>query len=288
MLGKVIKYEMRSCGRMLWPFFGLVVAVSVVARLLIALVSVLWPAAVSIIESLLSSVVLLAIFAVILLTFVYLVVRFYQSMVANEAYLSFTLPVGVGAHLGGRLLVGTLFTLLSGVVALAGTLILVPDSLSFLTGASQFPVTVNGVQMMMSLGDVPADIVWSILGWVVAVCLLSGVSGLLQIYASLAIGTQLTKNRIVGGIVGYLILNAAEGVLSLLAMIPLLLRVGGQVEQLATLMPDVGSANSFEAVRLIFGFMWEVLLWAFIASLVFMVIHYIITHWLFAKKLNLE
>lgn len=288
MLGKVIKYEMCSCGRMLWPFFGLVVAASILVRLLTTVVPLIWPAAAAIIQSLLYSLVALAVMAVILLTFVYLVVRFYQSMVANEAYLSFTLPVGVGAHLGGRLLVGTLFTLLSGVVGILGTLIVVPDAFGILSGASQFPVTVNGVQVMMTLGDIPANLIWSLVGWIAVVGLLGGVSSLLTIYASLAIGTQLTKNRIVGGIVGYLVLNAAESLLSLVAMIPLIFRFGASTEEMAASMMRTGATDTFGVVADIFGFMWELLLWVLLFNLVFMAVHYIITHWLFAKKLNLE
>ena len=91
MLGKLMKYEVRSCGRIFFPFYIVVLIFSIVASLFINFdnyehdFSVLY---------LVGFLVVFALFvAAIVLTILLIVQRFNKSLLEDEGYLMFTLPV---------------------------------------------------------------------------------------------------------------------------------------------------------------------------------------------------
>lgn len=117
MLGKVFKYEMRAAGRVLLPFYGLSLAIVAVLRFLMFLAPRVWEPAAMFVAGFGSAISMLLVVAVILTSVGYLSVRFYRSMASGEGYLTYTLPVTVDAHIGGKLIAGTLYSILGTVVA---------------------------------------------------------------------------------------------------------------------------------------------------------------------------
>ncbi|MFV0351052.1 MAG: hypothetical protein ACK5JF_01910 [Oscillospiraceae bacterium] len=128
MLKKVIKYEFQASGRILWPLSALVIALGCILRLLSWVAPMINSTAGYIVEALVSGFGPMIASLILFVFLIILVVRFYQGMSSNEAYLSFTLPVKVSTHIWARLIVGTIFSIVSGIVTFIFSLIALPET----------------------------------------------------------------------------------------------------------------------------------------------------------------
>lgn len=289
MLGKVMKYELRSCGRLLLPFFGAALVLSGLARLAYLVAPLIWEPMANVLNGLATSVGVFALFGVILLTFVYVVVRFYQSMVAGEAYLSFTLPVGVGTHLAARLLAGILFCVASCLVAVLCALIFIPGATEVFS-ISSMPLTmnVNGTTSVMPASAITDAVRWSFAGLIAVTALISIVTNLLYAYVSFAAGGLVTKNRILGAVVAYLVISNVEGILSLVVALPFMFSMGRNTEELNAFMLNMVSRDPSSILGSLLGFAWSIVGLVAVVNLVFSVAHFLITRAIYTKRLNLE
>ena len=116
MLGKLMKYEVRSCGRIFFPFYIVVLIFSIVASLFINFdnyehdFSVLY---------LVGFLVVFALFvAAIVLTILLIVQRFNKSLLEDEGYLMFTLPVSQKTLVLSKFLTSLLFIILTSIVGM--------------------------------------------------------------------------------------------------------------------------------------------------------------------------
>ncbi len=219
MLGKVFKYEMRNCVRSLGPLFGMAVAMAAVLRLMLVIAPYIWEPAGNLLEVLAGSMGTLVLVAVVILAFVFVVMRFFKSMVGGESYLTNTLPVKTSTQLGARLLAHSIWCVLGIITAILCGLIFIPGFAESLFGAS-YTGYANGRQIVtIHLYSLPPGILWSIIGLIVVFVLTVVVTTLIRFYASIAIGTKLTSSKVGGSFLGYLILNYAQ----MIAMIPLIL-----------------------------------------------------------------
>ena len=116
MLGKLMKYEVRSCGRIFFPFYIVVLIFSMVASLFINFDNYEHDFTV------LYFVGFLAIFALfvaaIVLTILLIVQRFNKSLLEDEGYLMFTLPVSQKSLVLSKFLTSLLFIILTSVVGI--------------------------------------------------------------------------------------------------------------------------------------------------------------------------
>ena len=125
MVGKLMKYEIQSYFRKLFPFQMGIIGIGIVIRII-----QFFEADTEAYDLALSSSIFLYVIACIFLYFMTLclvILRFYQNMFKREGYLSFTLPVTVNQHIFAKLLVaaGTFIataaaTVISMVIAMAG------------------------------------------------------------------------------------------------------------------------------------------------------------------------
>ena len=116
MLGKLMKYEVRSCGRIFFPFYIVVLIFSIVASLFINFDNYEHD------FSVLYLVGFLAIFALfvaaIVLTILLIVQRFNKSLLEDEGYLMFTLPVSQKSLVLSKFLTSLLFIILTSIVGM--------------------------------------------------------------------------------------------------------------------------------------------------------------------------
>ena len=116
MLGKLMKYEVRSCGRIFFPFYIVVLIFSIVASLFINFDNYEHD------FSVLYLVGFLAIFALfvaaIVLTILLIVQRFSKSLLEEEGYLMFTLPVSEKTLVLSKFLTSLLFIILTSIVSI--------------------------------------------------------------------------------------------------------------------------------------------------------------------------
>ncbi|WP_455544070.1 hypothetical protein [Intestinibacter sp.] len=116
MLGKLMKYEIKCCGRTFFPFYIFVLLFSIVAGLFVNFDT--YEHDFSIIY-LIGVLVAFALFiAAIVLTIVIIVQRFNKSLLEDEGYLMFTLPVSENSLVLSKYLTSLLFIILTSIIGM--------------------------------------------------------------------------------------------------------------------------------------------------------------------------
>ena len=287
MLIKTIKYELRASGRLLLPFFGLAVVLSAGFRLLLVVAPLIWQPAGVIITTLAQGLGGLLLLCLIGVTFIALLLRFWQSMVAGEATLTFSLPVPAGVHIWGRFLVATLYTLASCAVAvLCGFLIL--PGLGAMVRQLPLYMGTSGNSPQFALSQLPANLIGAFAGLLALLVVLGITTNLFKFYAAFALGTQFGKDRILGSIVAYVVLNAAQAILLLPALLIPLFKIGFSNQAFEAYLNSFMARDTLTSMQNMMGLIWSFALYIGGWALVFMAAHIFITHHCFGKRLNLE
>ena len=128
MLGKLIKYDFRSCIRRFGPLWLGLTALAAINGFTIGHVldnSAIygWPQfALGIVPMILLGVMWTA---VAIMTLVFVCERFYKGLLGDEGYLSLTLPVTTEQHILSKAVVATLLEIITGFVAVLSGCLLV-------------------------------------------------------------------------------------------------------------------------------------------------------------------
>ena len=127
MLGKLIKFDLKSGARIFFLLHGILFAAALAGRF--AFMDQLdfnevTPALVSSII-LFSSVMLFLLIAVCFCTWLLIAVRFYRSLFSGEGYLTWTLPASAVQHLWSKIISGIIWYVLDCIIISAAVLILV-------------------------------------------------------------------------------------------------------------------------------------------------------------------
>jgi len=209
MLGKLLKYEFLATARVMLPLYGGAIVIALLMRLL----SFLEPAGVDTYMfgaafGMLTFIYVMSILAVVVLTIVFIIQRFYSNLFKDQGYLTHTLPISVDTLLWSKLLSAFCWTV-AGIVVF---------TISISLMASGF-----GHQFFFGF-DFRQDLWQSFpfqggprgLDWILS--LLHGLSSLLtsilMFYTALSIG-QLTKRaKILIAILVYLGINFALSMIS--------------------------------------------------------------------------
>ena len=203
MLRKLMKYEFKSTARLLLPLYGALLVLSLICKLFIgtnldgANMSFLGgiPAKLSIAAYVITMV------AVIIVTFIIIIQRFYKNLLCDEGYLMNTLPVSVWKNITSKLVVATVWSIVSVVVAMLSILIMayspgvineimVEISQIFSEGYSQIGVSVY---------IIPIELI--ILG------LVQTILGTITIYTSISLGHLANKRKILSSFGAYIVIN---------------------------------------------------------------------------------
>nr|MCR4668805.1 hypothetical protein [Clostridia bacterium] len=139
MLGKLLKYEMKSTSRFMWIIYGAVIVVGIIAGILLRLDIALGSAGYEdgvisaqtadtiqmILTFITFSIYFLLLIAMEVLTMVMIVMRFWKNMFGSEGYLMHTLPVPSWMLVTSKLIIAVLWELMAAVTALiSGSFIL--------------------------------------------------------------------------------------------------------------------------------------------------------------------
>ncbi|MCL2340048.1 MAG: hypothetical protein FWC59_04050, partial [Actinomycetia bacterium] len=172
-------------------------------------------------------VYVLATVAMVVATFIILIVRFYR-MLGDEGYLWFTLPATASQHILAKLIVGVIWTTASLIVVIVSAVVLTLPG--WLTHIDQLPIIWQGLRTQGFQPDL-------LLVGTLAAVLLAIIGGLLTSYAAMAIGPNLTKSRLGGSLLAYLILYIIAqltSILAALAALPFILNLTNLVTNLTT------------------------------------------------------
>ena len=137
----------------------------------------------------------------------YMVVRFYRSMLGDEGYLTFTLPVTTTQLVISKLLTAVVWLVLTGCVMI-GSLVLLSHDSDFLE------------QIFEAFGRIFSNsgIVLTIV--IYLVLLLVGIfSSMLQYYTAMAFGQTFSSHKILWSVIGYFLLNIAISFVNMFVML---------------------------------------------------------------------
>ncbi len=117
MLGKLMKYDMKALGRVFLPFYGALLAISIINRILGALKLVV-PMAIG------AGVYSLTLGGVCVLTLVLTLQIFRRNLMGNEGYLMFTLPVSTDKLILSKLFTAFVWYILSFIALMISILVI--------------------------------------------------------------------------------------------------------------------------------------------------------------------
>ena len=278
MLSKLMKYEMKATARTFLPLFGALLGMAIISKLLGMMVPSQYEAP-RVITLTLYGFLLVAVFV---MTFVVTIQRFYKSLLSEEGYLMFTLPVKPWMHIVTKMLVSALWIVTSLVTVVFSIAILAFEKLCDPVIWSRFG------DLLGAFYDVRGA--WLFTVSFVLLFIISLFVNNLLVYASIAVGHLVNDHKILASIGAYFGLTTVSQILfMILGAIPVTAGVmpfsrglffnNVQINSLdAAATTPAGFIPQFNAVMLFMaGF-----------TLLIGALYYILTHVILTRKLNLE
>ncbi|TAH75129.1 MAG: hypothetical protein EWM47_00185 [Anaerolineaceae bacterium] len=261
MLGKLIKHEINATGRIFLPLYLIIILLSLVNRVLTNVDIFNGP--LNTIRVFMIAAYALSIIATLVVTFVIMILRFYKNLMSDEGYLMFTLPVKSSQLINAKLVVSTLWNIIS--------IIIVGASLLMIFGTS------NNLQMLrefidfglMSLKANFGNKYVLLIVEFIFMMLVSLIQQIMLIYVSIAVGHLFNGHKVLGSFASYIGISTIMQLIITLVLVVWAFMAGSSFEEL-------------EAIpQLVFPF-------SIIIASVFNVLFYLVTNYIFKRKLNLE
>lgn len=241
MLGKLFKYEFKSTAKVMLTLYAILIVTTLIGTLgLYATVGTandVFDRSPLLSLLLITAIIIyiLAVFAVFVVTYVYMCTHFYKTMYSAQGYLTHTLPVNPLTTFHVKLATSFVWMFLS-VLLLFGSIFLL------LTGASHGEIwTELSVEFRTEILREFAATGVSIGGFIFEIfvsLVFSCLSYLLWVYASASIGQLFSTNKVTASIVAGVVLYFAQQIISLIVML------------IFGYFSTTGSTNVFHAVLL--------------------------------------
>lgn len=262
MLGKLLKYDLRSMVKQFAFIWPAALVMAVVNRFTIGLLDSgdTFPELVSGMSMLIYVFILMALDVVSLL---FIIQRFYKGLLGDEGYLLFTLPAKSWQLILSKFLCAMITTIISILVAALSICILAPLSFSDIDAFFRLLASFDGQILVFFLEMV--------------IILLAAMSYMyLEFYLAMAIGHLFNKHRILISVVAFLAIGMVMNIITTLVGVTAI-EVG--VESL--IMNLVMDAGEWAA--------WHTAVWSIIAySAIPAAAFFFITNYILKHRLNLE
>ncbi len=258
MFAKLLKYDFKSMFRVFIPLWLALLAVSIVNRFTVNLDAF---ANFNIPKVLLFVAYIGIIIAVMVVTLVLIVQRFYNGLLKEEGYLMFTLPVRTWQLVGSKCVAAMVVTVLSCLVGAVSVLVVaqVPLNLpDFNELREVFPELVKSDALLM-------------LVLFILLMLAAGLASVGHIYAAMALGHLAGRHRVACSVAAYIFINMALSFLAAIAA-KVLDRMNIDIEWMGSKISGVNI----------------ILLIAILVELLQFAVFFIVTERILSKKLNLE
>lgn len=270
MVKKLFKHEFLAALRLWLPMQVILLAVALFGRLIQFFEAD--TQAYRIVFGSATVIYVIALFAAVMLTLIFGIVRFYKNLFSCEGYLSFTLPITPTQHIMAK-------TLVAG-ASMVGTILVAFLSFMLFTAGEVFAEVMKAAGYLIKLftkefgvGNTIAYVIEGIA--LIAIYILMMY---LLYYACIALGQTFKKNRVVGAVGVYFIYYAITQVVgTVLVILCTFLAESGLFAAISNFV----DAQPELSVHL--G-MWFILFW----SALFAAIYFLIIKWVIRNKLNLE
>lgn len=263
MLGKLLKHEFMETYKIMAVLNIILLGLSGIGMLLIGTKISPSNDTMQFLAASSAMIYFLAIFAVFIITIVFITIRFYKTVYSVQGYLTHSLPVSSSAILNSKLLVSGFWLIITACITVISFFLLFRvalgsswDSIA-LRESFQYLLAESGLFMP------------EIILYVIVAILISTFSVILMIFASLSVGQLFQQHRITASIVAYVVFYLIGSVLSTITLIVL------RFNNMYTF-----SSNTYLYPR---G-LWISLLESFLYSIFF----YFTCYYIINKKLNLE
>ena len=209
MLKNLLKYEFKATGRMLGILYAALIIMSCVCRVIFGLTERQAASQAPLIGPLAGFSVAAVVFiygllicAVLVVTFLMIIQRFYKNLLQNEGYLMNMLPVKSWQHITAKLIAAVVWTIASIAVVFLSIIIL--STLAF--SAQQLTIAMFGdfVEAMRRGFEAIGVRGLYIIIMTLITMLLSVVASVLHLYAAMAIGQTQNRYKIISSFAVYI------------------------------------------------------------------------------------
>lgn len=267
MLTKLIKHEFTATGRFMWVIYAAMVLLSVAANVSVRLLDYAGNSVVRTLAGILIAAWGLSLFVGTIAIFVLLIKRFHQNLLTDEGYLMFTLPANVHHLVLSKLIVASIWFIVSILVLILSVMIAVVDN-------EFMQVIVRGLQRMFQ--DLTARYALNgiaVLAEFLVLLFVSIAGSCLMFYSAMSIGYGCVNHKALKSVLAYFVMWFVMEVIGVTGLI----RVGN-----AWFQPDsfwtrlTGMQATHVGMLISIG-----------VSLVVAAVFYAITTWNLKKRLNL-
>lgn len=267
MLAKLFKHEFRETAKLLVPLNISLIAVAFIGNVMLAFDALNGLTA---LKSFFIAFYSLTIFALFILTSVYLTVRFYKTMYASQGYLTHTLPVSTVSILNTKIIAAS-FWLVFAVIATLFSLY-IPEYTGTNIDASSLARLKTEIEAVSGMSF---WLFWLLLA---AMAVLLCVSNVLMVCASVSVGQLFRTHRIPAAIGAYVVFYMVQQVLSVIVLMVLGISQFNASGQISAEMTNVSFSGFYK---------WLIGL-IILQTVVLSIIYYLICFYITRKKLNLE
>lgn len=267
MLGKLIKYDLKSSGKLFILLHGIFLIFCALVRLIfmdgLDLTSPVDDNMVILSLFLFFTIFTVLVSALTFYTLLQIAFRYYRNLFSREGYLSWTLPVSGVEHLWAKIISGCIFFAADLLIITAGILILV-------TGRNiQNAYSLIADEITLELGMPLGNFGLMLL----VICLISCISSVIMIYFSISIGQLFPGHRVLCAVAAYIITSTVIEFGSLIIMF-----IFGYFPGYSFFTSQGTSFIDFiEGILIISG----------IITVVVTAAMYVVTHYIIKKKINL-
>lgn len=273
MLRKLFKYELKSTAKLMLLVYMIMVAVTVLGCIAMAVSAA--PSGDSPVKDFFIVIgitsYVLGIFALFIVTYVYMCVHFYRTMYSDRGYLTHTLPVSHHSILNVKLLVSLFWMLCSILLLLLSVLALIAAASRGAIFRTDFSYFLS--EFYRTSGMHFGALMLYLLVATIFSCLLY----LLMVFTSASIGQLFSQHKIAASVIAGVVLYFAEQIISTIIMV-----ASGYVMLMNDMSTDSSTIPDFSGV-------FSMLLTpTVIYSVILSVIYYVVCYRITKKHINLE
>lgn len=261
MLTKLFKHELKATSRILVPVFLIAFILTILNRIMLGFD--IFHGVFNFIPGLTLVGYVVSLIAVVVVTFVVLIMRFYKNLTSEKGYLMFTLPAKASQLINSKLLTALLWSVLSFLAVILSLLVIFlrqGDFASIIDAIQRAWAEINrefGEKAILFIIDV------------IVMAILSIINNILLIYVSIAIGQLFNGHRLLASFGAYISINIA-----LQMFLSAIVAIAGFV--FPKIINDTSTLPTIMFPLII------------VFNIVLNGVYYGVTNYLFSKKLNLE
>lgn len=197
MLNKLLKYEIKATGRIFLPIFLSLLVFSVINKFISAFdpLKLYTPAKISL------AVYIIIMAGMFVMTLTMMIQRFYKNLLSDEGYLMYTLPVRPWMHIVSKLLVSMLWIITSVIAAMISILIIAYQKGALAQIFNELTAFHNRIIEQLGPGAYLISLE------IILLILISLASGILLVYASIAVGHLFNRHKMLASFAAFIGLN---------------------------------------------------------------------------------